>query len=573
MPDPRCIVTAPLTVSRAMNVNTMAMVVAADALVRRAWAVGRAADLLVPTLVGDLATQYGFDRELAREGHDLSSLGVAALAGRLAAFHDDRRLATAELLARLSVTADLGALDTVAESVAKAARIAFVKLFEEGVVEEADRVVSTCPRCRTVLNAGDAERGALATELLTLRLTASDGTSLDIAVGDPELLPGAVAVVVAEGAPGAGSTVRLPIADRDVTVIAGDPGQVASIVVPMHDAISQAFATANGLAAIPVLDADGTVRVEGPLNGLGRYAARAEAKAILEADGAIVAIEEVQESVWRCRCCGTVLVPQLGRHWFLRAGDLEVAAADAVRDGLVVFNPPDAREAFLACAGARSDWCLGTTVAGGVELPASVCSDCGKTTVEVDASSSCGRCMGVLVPVPLRLDARFVAAIWAVTLCGWPGRSDASTPPEETTAVVGDDDLSTWVLPAMALGLRLAGVSPFSTAIVHPWPPVLAADVSEFQNAETDTRVLRMALVAGSDDLDVARAAVAALDCPAASDVDPVEVADVVADGVSALDDGAPAQAAGRLASALRAGVPAEAAERLRALALPIVGE
>jgi len=125
----------------------------------------------------------------------------------------------------------------------------------------------------------------------------------------------------------------------------------------------------------------------------------------------------------------------------------------------------------------------------------------------------------------------------------------------------------------MALGLRLAGASPFATAVVHPWPSVVTSDESPFFVAESDTRVLRMALVAGTEDLEVARAAVAALDQSAADDVDPIEVADAVADGVSALDDGAPAQAAGLLASALRAGVPAEAAERLRALALPIMGE
>lgn len=555
-----------------MGVNAMAMVVAADALVRRAWALGRAADLLVPTLIGDFATQYSFDRELAREGHDLSSLEPSALAARLAGFHEERRLATAEVLARLSVTADLGAVDSVADDVARAARIAFVRLFEEGVVEETDRVVSTCPRCRTVLNPVDTEEGELASEQITLRLPASDGADFDLALCAPELLPGAVAVIVGEGAPSAGSTVRLPIADRDVPVIAGDPGEAPSIVVPMHDGSGQALAIANGLAAISVLDADGIVRVEGPLDGLGRYAARAEARAILESDGMVISTEEVEEAVWRCRCCGTVLVPQLGRHWFLRAGDLEVAAADAVRDGLVVFSPPDARDAFLACAGARSDWCLSTTVGGGVDLPASVCSDCGKTTVEVDSSSSCGRCMGVLVQVPLHLDARFVAAIWAVTLSGWPGRADAPSLSEETLAVVGIDDLSAWVLPAMALGLRLTGASPFATAVVHPWPSVVASNET-FLVAETDTRVLRMALVAGTEDLEVARAAVAALDLPAGDDVDPFEVADAVADGVSSLDDGAPAQAAVRLASALRAGVPADAAERLRALALPIMGE
>jgi valyl-tRNA synthetase len=573
--DPRCIVTAPLPVARGLGFRELATVVAADALVRRAWAVGRAAELIVPTLAGDLAGHYAFEKELAREGHDRSSVKADELAVRAAAFDEGRRLAAAELFARLSVVADLGVATTVTAAVSQAARTAFVKLYEEGLVEEAERVVARCPRCRTAVDAVDTERGEVEGERLTVRLTTSAGIDVDLRVFEPELLPGAVAVAVPDGSVAAGSSVIVPIADREVPVVVGSLHDAPCAVVPAHDGGDHELAMANGLPPIPVLDDDGAVLGDGPLAGLGRYAARAAARSLLEAEGVLVHAEPVPEVVWRCRCCGSVLVPQLGRHWFLRSADLEVAAADAVRHGSLSFSPPDARDAFLASVGVRREWCISTRVPGGVPLPAASCLECGKLTVDVDTSSSCGKCMGTLVPEPLFLHARFSAAIWPVVLGGWPGRR-SSYPPEETLAVVSAADLSGWVLPAIALGLRLAGVSPFIGAVVHPWPDAEALDERPYVEGVLDPRVVRLALVAGTDDLEVASAAVEALDRPSTDDLDPAVVAEVTAtgaDGVAALDDGAPARAAGLLASALSGGVPADAADRLRALALPILGD
>ena len=159
MADPRCIVTAPLAVARGLSFTDLATAVAADALVRRAWAVGRAAELVVPRLTGDLLGHHAFERELAKEGHDRTSLPAEELEARAVAFDEDRRLAAAQRFAELSVTADLGLVSTASPAAARAARTAFVLLYEEGLVQQADRVVATCPRCRTPVDGADTERG------------------------------------------------------------------------------------------------------------------------------------------------------------------------------------------------------------------------------------------------------------------------------------------------------------------------------------------------------------------------------------------------------------------------------
>ena len=575
MADPRCIITAPLPVARGLGFGDLATVVAGDALVRRAWAVGRGAELLVPTLSGDLASQYAFDRELAREGHDRQSVKPDELAIRAGVFEEDRRLAAAQLFSRLSVTADLGSAATATPAVAQAARTAFVRLYEEGLVAEDERVVATCPRCRTAVDAVDTERGEIEGEELTLRLAASTGEAIDVVVHEPELLPGAVAVAAPDGSRFVGASVIVPIADREVPILAGGAlRHDAGIVVPAHAGTDHELARAHGLRAVAVLDAEGAVVAEGPLHGLGRYAARAAARALLEAEGVLADSQPAIEEVWRCRGCTSVLVPQLGRHWFVRAADLELAAADAVRDGRIAFTPPDARDAFLTGAAARRDWCVSTRISSGVALPAATCLDCGKVNVDVEVASSCGKCMGLLVDEPLSLDARFIAALWPLVLGGWPGKR-TSHPPEETVAVVSPADLPGWALPAVALALRLTGATPFAGCVVHPWPvPEASPDDRPFvDDLDADARVLRLALVAGTAVLDAAEVAVAALDRPFAEDVDPAEAAEAASAGVAALDECAPAQAAALLASALSAGVPADAADRLRALALPILGD
>jgi valyl-tRNA synthetase len=266
-----------------------------------------------------------------------------------------------------------------------------------------------------------------------------------------------------------------------------------------------------------------------------------------------------------------VLVPRLGRHWFLAMADLEVAAADAVRDAPLSFSPSSAREDFLARAGTGGEWCLSHQVWAGQPVPVARCLDCGQVAVAVDGDTSCGKCMGMLTPDDGVLDARFVGAMAVLAAAGWP---EAEAGPAEvapwTTLVVGPTGVARWALPMVALSVRLAGTVPFARIAVHQAPDgeVAVGEVQELVD-RSGAPAVRLALVTGGLDVAAACDLVALIEAPSVGES---SLADTAAAWDAAFDAGVPAAAVTALAAALAAGVEPGDAPSFRALAAPVLG-
>lgn len=405
---------------------------------------------MVGMLEGDMASQYAVESALAREGLDRSMLERDEFVERVRTLEAAHRDALIALLAADNIHVDADAGRTASDDVVRAARIAFVRLFEAGLLERAERVVDVCPRCTTVVEEIDA--ATVPTDVARYRLGLG-GVEVDVV--DLELLPGVVAIAVPPHHEAAGSMVRVPLA-RDVPVIADDATEAPWLVVPAHEVRALDFARRHNLQALPVLDRAGVVMIEGPLSGLARFAARAAATDVIAAEG--VVIEQIDDSVEDRRCgrCATTLVPVLGSHWFLRVAELEVAAADALREGAFVIEDPEARDRFVDRAERADSWCLSHQVLAGEPVPAARCLDCGQLAVTAEPSSSCGKCMGELVSTDDVLDARFIAAMWPVAM-----GSDNPATMFATSA-----DVASFVLPTAALGLRLNGAVPFAELVV-----------------------------------------------------------------------------------------------------------
>ncbi|MFP5377606.1 MAG: class I tRNA ligase family protein, partial [Acidimicrobiia bacterium] len=529
---------------------------------------------------GGLAHELAVEEEVRREGLDKAALGRDGFAARAARFEDAARAGLAASAASLAVEVDADAAAGAGRDAARAACVAFVRLFEAGAVVEAERVMDVCPRCATVAAGPDALPGEVEGEALVLRLAVLDGDDavgwVDVRCAAPELVPGVVAVAVPEGHPAAGRTVAVPVAGAVVPVVADPTVAGPALVAPAHDAADLDRARRHGLAPAAVVDATGIVRAGGPLDGLARHAARSAARRLLAAEGAVAGVEPAVEPVRRCAACRSVLVPVLGRHWFLALADLEVAAADLVREGRLAVWPPAARDEMVAIAGGSEDWCLTRQTWAGQRVPVARCGDCRSPDVSVDAAPSCRRCMGELVPEADVLDARFVSCMWPVWRSGWPDGGRRGDDPGGAVLVVPAGRLAD-VLAMAALGVRLAGEASFAEVVVTPATGAaggaggaadVAADAAALVEAE-GVGAARAALLCGGLDPGQGRDLVDRLAAVPAGDSDVDRLAEACA---AAVDAGQPAAALGLLAAAAARGVPPASAPRLRALAAPFVG-
>lgn len=547
-------------------------------VVRRARALGDDVRWVASAFSGGLATQRAVEDDLVREGLEKTMIGREAFVARLAASAAAARDELAGVASALGLGIDASAAVDAGEAAAQAARTAFVRLFDAGLVHRAERVAGACPGCATTIGAADAVPAHLEGEELTLRLALmddlDDGGHLDVRCLAAELLPGVVAVAVPDGSPTAGRFALLPVAATVIPVVA-DAGVVTpTLVVPAHDQAAFELARRLGLAPVPVLDTRGLVCAPGPLAGLARYAARAAARQLLEAERVVVATADGLEPVERCPACRTVLVPLLGTHWVLMVADLETAAADAIRDGRLVVWPATSREDLLAGAGEAGEWCLSQQVWGGVPVPVGRCLDCGNIDVSVHPATSCGRCMGDLLADTDVLDARFVRCMLPLAAAGWPEAvRGADERPRGAVLFIVPASAAADVLPMVALGLRLDGAVPFREVAVLCRPQGApdgdaGVDLAALA-AEEGAPTLRIALASGGLDLVAARDLVACLDDPPAGDADVQRLAAAMDAAFAAV---APSFALGLLAAAVREGVPAADAARARELAGPFVG-
>lgn len=422
--------------------------------------------VLVGMLEGDLASQHAVESELAREGLDRDVLGRDEFIERVRLAEARRRDVLVALLAEEGIDVEPERGRTAGEAVVRAARTAFVRLYDAGLLERAERVVDICARCQTVVEPSDAV--LVPTEVTRHQLGLNDGVGgafVNLHFADLELLPGVVAIAVPPGHEAAGGSARIPLG-RDVPVISDDATDVPWLVVPAHSAASLQFARTHSLVPIAVLSNDGSVTAEGPLAGLARFAARAAATDVVAAEGAI--FDTVVDFVDQPRCgrCATSLVPILGWHWFLRTADIEVAVADALREGAFALDDVEARDYFVDRAERADSWCLSHQVIAGDTVPAARCLDCGQIAVTADPSSSCGKCMGEMVSTDDVLDARFLGAMWPLADAGWPGDERGAVDTASATVVfAGRDDVIGFALPAAALGLRLTGAVPFGELV------------------------------------------------------------------------------------------------------------
>jgi valyl-tRNA synthetase len=480
---PYCIVIPPPNVTGALHVGHALGRTIEDALVRRARMRGFETLWLPGTDHAGIATQVVVERELEKQGTGREELGRERFIEQVWVWKERYGDRIVEQLKRLGVSCDWSRLRfTMDEGLSRAVRVAFVRMYEDGLIYRGERLVNWCPKDRTGISDSEVQYEDVAGELVTFRYPLSDGSGrIDVATTRLETMLGdtGVAVHPDDDRYGAfvGRTVRHPFDGRDLPIVADravDPefGTGAVKVTPAHDPNDFDIAARTGLPLMNILNPDATLAdvVPEEFRGLDRYAARARVRERLAELGLIVREERPYvHAVGHCYRCHTEIEPWIsGMQWFVAVDRLKGPAKEVVEDGRVGFAPDRWVKPYLAWLDNLRDWNISRQLWWGHRIPVWYCPN-GHEFASVDDPTTCPECGSAgLEQDPDVLDTWFSSQLWPFSTLGWPEPTkDLEKFYPTSVLVTAYDILYLWVARMIMSATYLVGDVPFENVVIH----------------------------------------------------------------------------------------------------------
>jgi valyl-tRNA synthetase len=447
-----------------------------DALTRRRRMQGYEA-LWVPGMDhAGIATQNVVERQLAAEGLSRHDLGREKFVAKVWQWKAESGGVITGQMRRLGESVDWSReAFTMDERRSYGLRTIFKRMYDDGLIYRAERIINWCPRCMTALSDIEVDHTEDDGELVSIRYGDGD-RSVVVATTRAETMLGDTAVAVhpddARYRHLVGTEVELPLTGRRVPVVADphvDPefGSGAVKVTPAHDPNDFEIGQRHGLPSLMIMDERGVITAHGPFQGLDRFEARPAIVAALREQGRIVAEKRPYvHAVGHCSRCETTVEPRLSLQWFVRTGPLAKAAGDAVRDGRVRIEPAELTKRYFAWVDNMHDWCISRQLWWGHRIPIWYGPDGEMVCVGPDEEPPSGEGWRQDEDV---LDTWFSSGLWPFTTLGWPEDTpDLRKFYPTSVLVTGYDILFFWVARMMMFGLyAMAGSPPFYVVALH----------------------------------------------------------------------------------------------------------
>ena len=369
---------------------------------------------------------------------------------------------------------------TMDEGCSKAVKEVFVNLYNKGLIYQGKRMVNWCPHCRTTISDAEVEYEDQAGHFWHLRYPFKDGSGyVELATTRPETMLGDTAVAVNPNDERykdiIGKTLILPIVHREIPVVADEYvdiefGTGVVKITPAHDPNDYEVGLRHNLEIIDVMTDDGHIAEGwGKYSGMDRYECRKEIVKDLEAEGALIKIEDYSHNVGTCYRCHSTIEPRLSKQWFVKMEPLAKPAIDVVKNGEVKFVPERFSKIYYHWMENIKDWCISRQLWWGHRIPAYYCQDCGEVIVSKEDVKKCPKCGGNHIEQdPDTLDTWFSSALWPFSTLGWPDK----TPELEyfyptNTLVTGYDIIFFWVARMIFSAVEHTGKVPFDTVLIH----------------------------------------------------------------------------------------------------------
>jgi valyl-tRNA synthetase len=359
---------------------------------------------------------------------------------------------------------------------------AFVRLYEDGLIFRAKRMINWDPVSETVVSDLEVDTVEEAGSLWEIRYPLVDGGEIIVATTRPETMLGDTAVAVHAADERYrhlhGKQIELPLTGRRIPIVAielirdGKPwpdpefGSGAVKVTPAHDPSDYEVSQIANLPILQVIDAKGRMCDPAPARyvGLTVEEARKAVVADLEAAGVLGEVKAYKVPRGRSQRSGAVIEPMLMEQWWVKAAPLAEKAVAAVEQGKTKFVPEHETKTFMHWMTHIKDWCISRQLWWGHRIPAWHCA-CGEITVARAAPVTCSACGSAeLTQDEDILDTWFSSGLWPFSTLGWPEKTrDLATFYPNNVLVTGPDIIFFWVARMMMMGLHFMGKVPFRT--------------------------------------------------------------------------------------------------------------
>jgi valyl-tRNA synthetase len=435
-----------------------------------------------------IATQKIVENQLAAQGQSRHDLGREAFIDRVWQWKEQSGSTITNQMRRLGASVDWSRERfTMDEGLSAAVRKVFVEWYRAGLLYRGRRLVNWDPVLQTAVSDLEVENQEKEGSLWSIRYPAADGgEGVVVATTRPETMLGDVAVAVHPEDERyrhlIGKTLKLPLTDREIPVIADDYverdfGTGCVKITPAHDfndyqvwqrhvqtgvfdalpergllAILDKQARLLGAQSAPPttqhsLDAAAKVAyseleirdlIPTTYQGQSVKDARKQIVADLDALGLLAETKKHTLQVPISQRTDAVIEPMLTDQWFLdltsdtrvdgkpgpggRVAITEPALA-AVRDGAIKFVPDNWSTTYNQWLGNIQDWCVSRQLWWGHQIPAWY-DEAGNIFVGDDEADAIAHApikpVGKLTQDPDVLDTWFSSALWPFSTMGWP---------------------------------------------------------------------------------------------------------------------------------------------------------
>ena len=484
--DAFCIVIPPPNVTGILHMGHALDDTLQDILIRYNRMLGKKVLWQPGTDHAGIATQMVVERNLAAQGISRHDLGREKFIETVWQWREKSGGTICRQLRRLGASCDWSRERfTMDEGLSAAVRKIFVKLYKDGLIYKAKKLVNWDSKFMTAISDLEVIQKETTGKMYYYKypIAGEPGEFVHIATTRPETMFGDTAVAVSKDNEKLkhliGKNCVLPIVNREIPIIADDhadpeKGTGAVKITPAHDFNDFEVGRRHNLPLINILNPDATLNENTPFPGMDTQTARQKTIAKLEELGLMEKIEDHPMVIPYGERSNVVIEPMLTDQWFVDAPVLAKEAIRAVEAGEMEFVPKSYEKTYFEWMRNIQPWCISRQLWWGHQMPIWYAEDgtvfCEETEEEAQAAADkqFGR------PVKLTretdvLDTWFSSGLWAFSTLGWPDENSEYLKTFYPTSVLvtGFDIIFFWVARMMMMSMYAMKRVPFKKAYIH----------------------------------------------------------------------------------------------------------